>query len=205
MDAGLIFSYIIAGFLIILIGVVSLNNSNSSSELTLQETQKRKITDVIEVITYDIPKIGYNLNVLPDTLLRTVSASHIEFYSNIDNSANGSLELVRWEFSSDAEANTQNPNDFILYRTVNGVVTSISAGITSFSINYYDELGSNTPLSMPITAAGNKSAIDDIIQLEITMNSESAVPIKYGSSSDSYRYLQSSWTKRFSPVNLRNN
>ncbi len=205
MDAGLIFSYVIAGFLMILIATVSLNTSNSSSELTIQETQKRKISDVIEVITYDIPKIGYNSNTLPDTLLKSVSSSHIEFYSNIDNSVDGSLELIRWEFSSDEVTDTQNPNDYILYRSVNGISSSITSGITSFALNYYDELGSNTPLSMPISAITNKSTIDDIVQIEIVMNSESGIPLKYGSGSASNRYSKSSWSKRFSPVNLRDN
>lgn len=203
MDVGLIFSYIIAGFLMILIITVSINTSNSSSEMTLYQNQKVKTSDVIEVITYDIPKIGYNLDVLPDTLLRSVSSSHIEFYSNIDNSANKSLELIRWEFSSDSVTNTPNPNDFFLYRTINGVRSSIAAGITSFTINYFDELGSNTPLTVPISAATNKADIDAIIQLEIVMISSSAAPVNNGSGSS--RYIETSWSKRFSPVNLRNN
>ncbi len=203
MDVGLIFSYFIAGFLMILIVTVSLNISNSSNELTLQESQKQKIGDVIETITYDMPKIGYNLNVLPDTLLKSVSATHIEFYSNIDNSADENLELIRWEVSSDSILSTDNPNDVYIYRMVDGDTTRINAGITSLTFNFFDELGSNTPLSMPISAVTNKSDIDDIVQLEIVMESSSSTSLKYGGANQ--RYIRSSWSKRFSPVNLRNN
>ena len=204
MDPGLIFSYFIAGFLMILIVTVSLNINNSSTELTLQESQKQRIGEVIETLTYDIPKIGYNLNTLPDTLLRSVSASHIEFYSNIDNSANESLELIRWEVSSDSIYSTDNPSDIYVYRIVDGDTTYINAGITSFTFTYYDELGSNTPVSVPISALTNKSDIDDIVQLQIVMNSGSATSLKFSSSSKE-RFIESSWTKRFSPVNLRDN
>ena len=204
MDAGIIFSYFVAGFLMILIVTVSLNINNSSNELTLQESQKQRIGDVIETITYDIPKIGYNLNSLPDTLLKSVSASHIEFYSNIDNSADESLELIRWEVSSDSVYSTDNPLDVYVYRIIDGDTTYINAGITSLTFSYYEELGSNTPVSVPISAITNKSDIDDIVQLQIVMESGSATSLKYSSNSKE-RFIESSWTKRFSPVNLRDN
>jgi hypothetical protein len=204
MNLGLIFSYIVAGFLMVLMVTVSFNLKTSGNELTLQGTQKQKMSEVIETITYDIPKIGYNLNALPDTLLRSVSSSHIEFYSNIDNSTDQSLELIRWEVSSDSVSSTNNPYDVLVYRIVDGDTTVINAGITSLTFNYYDELGSNTPLSIPISAVTNKSDIDDIVQLQITMESASSVSLKKSLNADS-RYLKSSWSKRFSPVNLRDN
>lgn len=204
MNLGLIFSYIVAGFLMVLMVTVSFNLKTSGNELTLQESQKQKISEVIETITYDIPKIGYNLNALPDTLLRSVSTSHIEFYSNIDNSADQSLELIRWEVSSDSVSSTDNPYDVFVYRIVDGDTTVINAGVTSLTFSYFDELGSNTPLSMPISAVTNKSDIDDIVQLQIVMESASSISLKKSLNTDG-RYLESSWSKRFSPVNLRDN
>lgn len=204
MNLGLIFSYIIAGFLMIVMVTVSFNLKTSGNELTLQESQKRKISEVVETVTYDIPKIGYNLNSLPDTLLRSVSSSHIEFYSNIDNSADESLELIRWEVSSDSVSSTANPYDIYVYRIVDGDTTTMNAGITAMRFNFFDELGSNSPLSMPISAVTNKSDIDDIVQLQIIIESASSVSLKKSLNTDA-RYLESSWSKRFSPVNLRDN
>lgn len=207
MNLGIIFSYMIAGFLLIMITTIGYSTNFSGSELTISQIQKEKVSVVKDLITYDIPKAGYNLDNLPDTLLRAVGPNFIEFNANIDNSADGSLEIIRWEFTKDSVTETENPKDFILQRTVIGSTTevaNIKAGIISFTIDYYTELGSDSPVSLPLTAAANKSEIDDIVQLEINMISESAIPLQYSSQTDE-RYPRSSWTKRFSPVNLRDN
>ena len=201
MDLGIAISYIIAGFLIIIIATVGYNVNYSGNELTLQESQKKLVSEVIATLSYDIPKIGYNLNGSPDTLLKTAAIDKIEFYANIDNSGDETLELVTWEFSKTPVSETENPNDYSLVRTVGGITTVITAGITNFSINYYDEMGSTVPLSLPISATSNKSMIDTIVQIEINLETESTVGLKYIGKTDT-RYLASSWTKRFSPSNL---
>ncbi len=204
MNLGIPISYIIAGILILMIAGVSINTSRSSNELSLQETQKRKVSDVIEVITYDIPKIGYNLNSRPDTLIKAAGDNYIEFYANIDNSADQSLELIRWELTSTAITETENPNDYELIRTVNGVSQNLNAGIVGFSLRYFSSLGSNSPLSTPISAVSQKSIIDSINQIEIVLETESAIKLESKAGNDE-RYVKTSWTKRFSPVNLRDN
>lgn len=204
MNFGLILSYIIAGFLIVIITTVGYNTNFSGNELTLQEIQKTKVSEVVETLTYDFPKIGYNRNSLPDTLIRAAGDDFIEFYANIDNSADESLELIRWEFTSDSVTSTPNPNDFVLKRTVNGSTVEMNAGVVDFEIRYYSSLGSTTPLPTPIYAKTAKSTIDSITQIEIIMNTQSSVGLKRNSfSNDSY--VSTSWTKRFSPVNLRDN
>ncbi len=204
MDLGIVTSYIIAGILIIIIITVGYNVNFSGNELTLHESQKIKIDAVIEAVSYDLPKIGYNQNSNPDTMLVFADSTRIQFYSNIDNSNDGSLELVTWEFSTDPITDSDNPNDYYLYRTVDGVTTTMGVGVTEFTINYYDELGSNTPLTLPISAVGNKSKIDTIVQLELIIESQSPVALQY-SSETTARYISTSWTKRFSPSNLNLN
>ncbi len=204
MDLGIVMSYIVAGILMIIILTIGYNVNYSGKELSLQENQKTKISEVIEVINYDFPKIGYNNDSLPDTLLFRADANSIQFYSNIDNSADGSLEFVTWKFTNRNVTGTENPDDQYLVRIVDVDSTVISAGIVNFTINYFDELGSSTPLSVPINATTNKSLIDDIVQIEIILESESPFGLQYRSSSDK-NYLGSSWTKRFSPSNLNIN
>ena len=204
MDLSLIMSYIVAGLLIIILLTVGYNVNYSGNELTLQESQKNKISEIIEVINYDMPKIGYNNNALPDTLILSADSTSIQFYANIDNSNDGSIELVTWEFTNSAVAATDNPNDYYLTRTVDGTTTTISAGIVNFTINYFDELGSTVPLNVPINASTNKALIDSIVQIELILESESAVGLQYRSASNK-SYLSSSWTKRFSPMNLNVN
>ncbi|MGB0346261.1 MAG: hypothetical protein ACPGGA_02175 [Balneolaceae bacterium] len=204
MDLGLVMSYIVAGILMIIILTIGYNVNYSGNELSLQESQKIKVTEVIETLNYDFPKIGYNNDALPDTLIRLADSTSIEFYSNIDNSADGSVELISWELTSTSVSNTENPNDYYLVRTVDGTSTTMSAGIVNFTINYYDELGSSSSLTLPIDASTDKSLIDSIVQIEIVLNSESTIGLQY-SSAHTKSYLPSSWTKRFSPSNLNIN
>lgn len=204
MDLGIVTSYIIAGILIVIILTVGYNVNFSGNELTLHESQKIKIDAVIDAINYDFPKIGYNQNNQPDTMLVYADSSMIQFYANIDNSNDGSLELITWQYSNTPITETDNPNDFYLYRTVNGATTTMGVGLTDFTINFYDELGSYSPLTLPISAASNKSKLDSIVQLEIIIESQSPVALQYSSDTNS-RYVSTSWTKRFSPSNLNIN
>jgi len=204
MDLGIVMSYIVAGILMIIILTVGYNVNYSGSELSIQENQKTKVNEVIKTLNYDFPKIGYNNDVLPDTLILTADSTSIQFYSNIDNSADGSVELITWELTSTTVTETENPNDLYLIRTVEGVSTTMSAGIINFSINYYDELGSSSTLSIPMSASSNKAVIDSIVQIEIILNTESTIGLQY-SAAISKSYLPSSWTKRFSPSNLNIN
>ncbi|MBO6792461.1 MAG: hypothetical protein JJ895_01030 [Balneolaceae bacterium] len=204
MDLGIVTSYIIAGILIIIILTVGYNVNFSGNELTLHESQKIKIDAVIDAVSYDLPKIGYNQNNRPDTMLVYADSTMLQFYSNIDNSNDESLELITWQFSTDPITATDNPNDFYLYRTIDGTSITMGVGITDFTINYYDELGSTTPLTLPISAIGNKSKIDSIVQLELIIESQSPVALQY-SSETTPRYITTTWTKRFSPSNLNLN
>lgn len=204
MNFGMIVSYIIAGMLMIIIITIGYNTNYSGNELTLSENQKKRASEVVQSISYDLPKIGYNLNQMPDTMIRVAADNYIEFYANIDNSADQSLELVRWEFTTDSVTTTENPNDFTLRRTVGGTTTNMNAGVVSFEFRYYNQLGGSSPMATPITAAVSKSTIDTINQIEVVMVTESPFPLQYSSGSDP-KYIQTSWTKRFSPVNLRDN
>ena len=202
MQFGLLISSALAGVLIILILTVNYNTNYSGTELTMQEVQKQRMASVFETLTYDLPKIGYNLNEKSDTLIRAAGDDFIEFYANIDNSADQSLELIRWEFTSTALSDTPNPNDFRVRRIQDGEVINIDAGIISFEINYYTELGGTTPLATPIYASSSKSTIDSITQIEFIIESESPVKLQYNKSQPG-RYVKTSWVKRFSPSNLR--
>ena len=168
----------------------------------MQEYQKQRMAAVVETLTYDLPKIGYNLNAKSDTLIRAAGDDYIEFYANIDNSADESLELIRWEFTTTEISETPNPGDYRLIRYQDGVPLNMDAGIVTFTINYYTELGGNSPLSTPLTASSNKTTIDTINQIEFIIESESPVQLQYSSKHDG-RYIKTSWVKRFSPTNLR--
>lgn len=198
MNYGILISYVIAGFLIITILTVSYNVGFSNQEVTTTLTKKTHAQAIKDILTYDIPKIGYDQKTVLSTKFAKADSNEISFYGNIDNS--GSVELVTWKYTDTPAPDSKNPNDNLLKRIVDGDETVINFGVTSFRINYYDSYGSNTPMSTPVSS----SNYDDIVQIEIEMELQSSYELNYKASS-SGNYISTKWKKRFSPVNLRPN
>lgn len=189
--------------------VMNLNLSTSSSDLTLSQITKQHVQTVTDMLTYDIPKIGFAQDGKVDTynnpgtgnpylLIKEADSSKIVFHSDIDN--DGDIDEIRWELTADPVANTNNPNDFVLVRSMNGVDTEIRSGVTKFTINYYDEYGEKKAAKMatPVSAAN----LDDIVQIDIELVIESREKIRYSVGSDG-RYVKSAWEKRYTPRNLQ--
>ena len=189
--------------------IMNMNVSNSSFELTMTQTTKQHVQTVADMLSYDIPKIGYarqgKVSKYPDpsnggnpySFIETAASNKITFNSDIDNS--GTIDTITWELTSDEVSSTSNPSDFILVRNVNGDITEIKNGVSKFSINYYDRFGENKTDKMTTPVTG--SALNDIVQIEIELVIESSETINYSFFSDG-RYVRSSWDKRFTPVNL---
>lgn len=200
MNINILTSFIIAGILLLMLAYMNLGVSNNSNELIVSQAKQSQKIDIQKVITNDFPKIGFDLNDAIDSLVVEADVDKIVFKSNLDNSADGSIERVTWELTTDDVTSTSNPNDKILRRTVDGDVTEIVLGVTSFRIDYYDSYGSTTPLSTPLSSAN----IDNIRQIEVTLEIQSAelVSATYGGDSN---YITTIWSKRFTPRNLRLN
>lgn len=214
MNLGLITSYIIAAMLMLAIITMNINLSTSSSDLTLTQITKQHVQTVTDMLTYDIPKIGFAQNGKvtkynnPDTgssydMITIAEADKVRFYSDIDN--NGQIDEITWWFNtSDPVNSTSNPDDYKLIRTQRNMATNvtesteITLGVTEFVINYYDEYGDSkaNKLSTPVADPST------IKQIDIELIMESKEKIRYSVSSDG-RYVASAWEKRFSPRNLQ--
>lgn len=205
MNFGIITSYIIGGILLVAILTMNMSVSNNSIELTLTETTREKASSVSEVISHDIQKIGYNRNDKTDPIIVAADSKKIQFRSNIDNSYDNSVELITWEFTSTALSNTENPNDYLLMRSVEDLSTGsveqtpIRLGVTNFNIKYLDEYGE--PVSNHMSTPVSSSDLSSIKQLYITLEVQSPEKVYQGTASDG-RYVRSIWEKRFSPRNL---
>jgi len=207
MNFGIITSYVIAGILLISLLTMNSRLSRSTGELTLSQNTREHTSTIGEMITYDIPKIGYDIKQkLSDPILRADS-NLIEFEGNIDNT--GDVERVLWEFTNTGVSDTENPNDRVLRRKVKskstGTVvtqTRIDLGVTRFEIRYYDKYGEDQaqPLPTPVSS----SDLDKIKQIEIQLVVESDEEL-YGFWSGENKYVKSAWEKRFSPRNLSDN
>ncbi len=209
MNLGLITSYIIAGMLMLAIITMNINLSTSSSDLTLSQIQKQHVQTVTDMLTYDIPKIGFAQGGKvtkyndPSTgssymMIAAADSNRISFHSDIDN--DGDIDDVSWEFTTDPVGSTNNPNDYILVRSQNGVDTEITLGVTKFVINYYDQYGDSkaNKMSTPVSAAN----LSTIKQIDIELVIESKEKIRYSVNADG-RYVASAWEKRFTPRNLQ--
>lgn len=205
MNLGLVTSYIIGGMLMLGILALSLNMSRSASELTLSHTTGRHVRTISEMLSYDIPKIGYDRTEKIPNPITIADSNRIVFYSNIDNT--GNVEEIRWEFTTNAVSATENPNDYVLVRRTKvkttGVdidKTDITLGVTRFRIRYYSDYGmaEGSEMSTPITGAD----LNQIRQIEIEVVCETPERMK-GMWSISGGYIKSAWVKRFSPRNLQ--
>lgn len=204
MNAGLITSFIVAG--ILLVSIITMNNSvsNNSTELTMTQFTRSKMATISKMMADDIQKIGYNRSGKTETMLKIGNGHKIKFYSNINNSEDGSVEEVTWELTDQEVTSTSNPNDHILKRTIlyeDGSVdeTPISLGVTEFRIAYYNDYG--VPLSDSLSTPVDSGLLDGVRQFYIKIKLESPEKI-YASSNSSGRFVTSVWEKRFSPPNL---
>ncbi|WP_018128363.1 hypothetical protein [Balneola vulgaris] len=200
MNIGLITSFIISGILILMLGFMNIGVSQNSTEVVLSQFRQSQKYDVQELVTFDLPKIGYDFNLSIDTAIVYGDDKKLVFYSNVDNSSDGSIETITWEFTSTGINETVNPNDKVLTRTVDSELTEIKTGVTLFEFAYYDSLGSTTSLAIPLSNDDRAK----VVQIGVTLKIESDEKVKTRTDKEG-SYLITMWNKRFSPRNLKNN
>jgi len=199
MNFGLIISYVIAGFLMIMIFTINYNVGFSNQEVTTTLIKETHTQAVKQILTNDIPKIGYQQGgVITNTFIKATDIE-LSYRSDLDN--DGSVETITWTYDPDTTpAHANNPHVNTLIRTVDGVDTDITLGITDFQIRYYNQYGSTSSMSTPVSS----SDFEDIVQIEIEFEMQNDYSLNYRAS-DPDRYITTTWQKRFSPVNLRPN
>lgn len=203
MNVGLVISYIIAGIIMLSIIMMNISVSKSSTELTMTAITREKAASVTEFIAQDLQKMGYNRTSRVSPAINIALANKIQFFSNIDNSTDGSVETITWELTSDPVSTTENLGDRVLKRTLenaSGAIieeTEIALGITGFRMMYFNDYGEplSDSLATPVTNP------DQIKQLYIRISFESAEKMYYQIGGDG-KYILSVWEKRFSPPNL---
>lgn len=207
MNLGLITSYVVGGILLIAILSMNMSVSTSSAEITFTQTIREKASGIQEFISHDIQKMGYNRTKKTNPVLVSADSNLIEFHSNIDNSPDGSAEVIKWEFTGTPVSSTPNPNDYELVRSVKDTATGtvnknpIRLGVTNFNIKYLDKYGED--LSNHLSPPLSSSQMSDVKQLYIELELQTGEEvIRRGGDG---RYLRTLWEKRFSPRNLESN
>ncbi len=145
---------------------------------------QESMASVAEIIDYDFRKIGSGVANASQAIVSISDSTDITFLADIDNDA--VAETVRYYLSdADQAPNTENPNDKILYRIVNGTTTiNTSAGVTQFSVKLYDWTGSAT------------TELNDVAIIDIFLEVQSE--FQYGD----VGYPVARWQKRVTPVNI---
>lgn len=197
--------------------VMNINLSTSSADLTLTQVNKQHVQTITDMLTYDIPKIGFAQNGKvskyndPSTgsafqLIEVADTNRIVFNSDIDN--DGEIDEITWEMTTEKVYDSQpdlNQNVYKLVRKQNApsyseITTEISTGVTKFVINYYDEYGDNKADRMTTPVTG--SNLENIKQIDIQLVIQSKEKIRYSIGSDGH-YVTSAWEKRYTPRNLQ--
>lgn len=182
MNIGTTISLIISG--LILLAILNVNNSlmTDSGTATLGQSVKLQVDAVASVLSNDMRKIGYRVNASTDTAIVSASQHSITFKSDWNN--DGSVDRITWTFdTSKPVTSTDNPNDYELIRTVNGVSTVLYMGVIQFNITLYDSSGN--VVTSPILAK----------RIKVSMICET--PESYDGN-----YAPASWQKIFTPVNI---
>lgn len=151
-----------------------------SSSVTFDQSSHVYANSISNIVSNDMRKIGYDTD--PATALVSATQNSITFKGDIDN--NGTVDDVTWKFDKTQPiTSTSNPNDYTLTRTVDGVTTNMSLGVTKFNITLYDGQGN---------VVTNVSSAKRI-KVELVCESPESMD---GS------YYPASWQKIFAPVSL---
>jgi len=186
----LVGSIVIGG--IFLMGIMSFygdfidRSYQRNMELLAQETT----AGLMEIIDHDFTRMGSGVDT-PALAIVSVdtneNTSLITFLGDIDE--DGAVDSVTYSLSSTAAASsTENPNDCILYRIVNGDSTiNTPIGVTRFRLRTLDRLGTD--------ANSDNNEEEAISMINILLRVESTYPYDQ-------EYGVALWEKRFMPQNL---
>jgi hypothetical protein len=182
-------SFIIAGMVVMILLAVNINNSASSSVILFTTIEQRKVTDVSELIEYDIYKIGYRI---PDEKIAIADSNEIKFYTDInDNDLTDSIHYYLGE-TTDLTITT-NPDDKPLHRNRNNQDSlSTAIPVVDFHLSDFDSIG-NTLDYASLTSSAGRELIKSI-KIKITVETDEIYD---------EQYRTSEWKKKISPKNLR--
>lgn len=186
-------STVIGGFLLFMVLNLSTTAERTTfttgNDLTVQEN----LVNVVTMLEHDFRRLGWCANQTkiadPTKAILEAKRNSVKFVTDIN--ADGNLDTLEYKFdSTQVAAQTVNPHDRMLYRTVNRVVQPLYVGTTQFDFKYLDALSDS--LSFPIASP---QAVYEM-QLSITLESPSAYDTTY-----SYAY----WRQlRLASRNLKN-
>jgi hypothetical protein len=150
---------------------------------TLEHLTYGNLVEATQVIERDLSQIGFGVNDPDVTLFVDADSTDVRFLMDWNNDA--SIDTVRYYLSDVSSVTmTDNPNDRVLFRSINNNPDEIVAvGLIDFNIRYFDSLGNET------------ASFDSIRVLELELVVEST--INYDN-----EYPRIVWHGKVTPPNL---
>ena len=185
-------SIVIGGFLILTLLAMNSQSAENTYHYTGELTVQENMVEIVTLLEHDFRKIGYcedPLKINPSDAIQVADKDDITFLTDVDQ--DGNVDVVRYYTGPTSElSETPNPDDRMLYRSVNGVPVASNLGVTHFEITYYGYVG--TPLTVPLNAPTGIFSM----QIDVRVENTSAFE-------DEYRYAY--WRQvRLSSRNLYN-
>jgi hypothetical protein len=154
--------------------VIRLNQSASENSMAYSADYmlQRNMTVLTVMLEEDLKRVGLNSNATLTGIppIQVADSNRFRFLTDLSGSiVPGAVatDIIEYRVGPTSEVpQTQNPNDRLLHRTVNGVDRSMNLGVTDFRFRYFSIMNSTDSLTFPIANLGNIGPIDVTIRLE---------------------------------------
>ena len=143
-------------FAIFMLMIVSINTTSSatSRETTMEVIVQQDLVTLAKIIDTDFARIGYDS---PQKFNPSfLDSTTIMWY--YDRDQDGNVDSLSYYLGTTAErANTDNPNDRILYRKLNNEPpTPLSTAVVNFTVSYLDSAMTALPYATVATSSGSE-------------------------------------------------
>ena len=187
-------SIAIGGFLMLTLFRMNSASAENTYHYTGELVVQENMVSIVKLLEHDFRKIGYcedPTKIAPSKAITHADTSDITFWTDVDY--DGTPDKIRYYLGDPEDLDeTPNPDDRMLYRSVNGNAVAANLGVTRFHITYYGYVV-GTPLDTPITTAPT-----GILSMQIDIRVENTAAF-----GDEYRYAY--WRQvRLSSRNLYN-
>ena len=178
----LIGSTFIGGLLLMLILKLNLYSQNASynsdSELRLQQNAKT----LAEILNYDLRKVGHGFD---STAIITADSNRIKFYADMNEPGtfgSGTVDIVEYFVTGNSyAAQTENPNDKVLVRVLNGsdTLSGPSLGLVKLVFSYFDSEFNNTTSKDSIKYIKTEFWVESLDQISGAFGQQIGYPFTY--------------------------
>ncbi len=180
-------SFVIGGIIILILVNLNLFINSSSQENLYTNIVQESLSTTSEIIEHDFYRMG---SMVPGSKIALADSNAIKFYGDVGDT--GSVDTLYYFAGSTSQlSSTQNPDDRIMYRVLNGETPRPTTTLNDFKLCYYDSAGNQLNYASLVSAAER----DKIKSISLYIKVESPQPV------DGI-YQGAEWQRKIFPKNL---